>query len=335
MRGEKNHPSFIARNLPAQRLQKHRLSVGALSEHPQFIHQHLTRLLAGYGVRVCCYDFQAVARSPIRNRPDVVLNVEHGRQLRVGPNHPSCGFECVVSYFTGRRKNQMLFFFTPAQNQRREHDSCRNGGLCVFLADEQSKLADQLLSVLCVIGPKDAAHEVEHPFFAAFSHGWLAGKIGHTQRLENRQGFFRLTGKYGRRNDGLSAYQPVSPVGACRCPFHVYTFWPPAATNLGGAERRNLLAACSARSCTSSFLPPSPRLVCVYCTAAIAARTCKAVASTRPSATSCSSESMSRSAISIGGGGGGLSFLGLPAPGRAPPAFFRGPPLRPGCPAIC
>src|SRR5690349_9015316 len=119
------------------------------------------------------------------------------------------------------------------------------------------------------------------------------------------------------------------PVGAGCGPFHQFRRGLDAGANLPAAA---ILAAASA---SVSFLPPSPFLAWTYWAAATAARTWTVVASILPLYTALRKSRGSRSTplesmiISAGG------FLGRPAPGLAPPAFFRAPPLRPFLPAIC
>ena len=269
LRCEVDHPALFARHLAAGGLHEHGLGVRALAEDPVLINQNPPRLLAGDCLGVRGHNLQACPVDPVRDRANVVLYVEQGRQLFVCPDHPGRRLEAVVCDFLCGGEDQVFLFLAPAEDQRRQHDPGGDGRLRVLLADQQVELADQLPPCLGIVGAEDRGHEVEHPLVAALAERRPPRQINDPQLLEDGERLRGLVGVDRRRDDGPAVNQALLPIGAGRGPLHQL----PTTFSGGRAGPKRPLATLPALACVSSFLPPSPFFMCRYCAAAMAALT--------------------------------------------------------------
>jgi hypothetical protein len=122
LRRRVDYKPFRAGNKAARRLAEHVLRVGALAEQPKLIDEDADRLLARDRLVVRRDDLERGPGRPVRDRPQVRLDVKQRPRVWVRRDHVARRLERVVCHLERWGKDQELAGHAPVADQRREHD---------------------------------------------------------------------------------------------------------------------------------------------------------------------------------------------------------------------
>ncbi|MNL07906.1 hypothetical protein D3C87_1286040 [compost metagenome] len=185
LRGGVDHEAIGPGCQAASRFQQHVRSLGLLAELVEFIDKDERRLLARNRIAVCGHHLQRRRVVPVRDGAEIVLHLQHRRQVIVRLDHVADRLVAVVRDFLRRRQDQQFSRGTPVQYQRSQHDSGRGRRLHVLLTDHEEELIDQPAARLRVVGAEDRTDPVLDPRQAGFPHGRLSGDIDQNQPPED------------------------------------------------------------------------------------------------------------------------------------------------------